>query len=175
MLLIIFLFLILVVIILFSFPRFSPIPYYPTNKKDMGLIVKCLNLKNNQIIIDLGAGDGVVIFSAAQEAWEKNLNTKFVAIEINIVLIVILYVRRFFHPNKNNIRIIWGDLFKITMKQYNNATIYLYISPWLIDRLIKNLKLEINNFTLVSYMYPIKSLIKKRKTINGHNNIYVYN
>ena len=51
-------------------------------------------------MIDLGAGDGIVIFKAASQAFQKRLNTKFIAVEINPVLILILYLRRLFHPNK---------------------------------------------------------------------------
>jgi len=150
----------------------------------MGLIVKCLNLKNNQIIIDLGAGDGVVVFSAARTALKQKLNTKFIAIEINIILIIILYIQRFFHPNKNNIRIVWGDLFKfkvqsakfkVITQNSKLITFYIYISPWLIDQLIKNIKSEVKNFTLISYMYSVKLLAKKEIIIHGHNNIYIYN
>lgn len=59
------------VILLFSSPRLSPIPYFPSNNKDMDLIVKALGLKNNQTVIDLGAGDGVVILEAAKKASKK--------------------------------------------------------------------------------------------------------
>jgi len=70
-------FLILGIIFLFSSPQLSLIPYFPSNKKDLPLIIKALNLKNNQVVFDLGAGDGIVIFEAAKLAFEKKLNTKF--------------------------------------------------------------------------------------------------
>jgi 16S rRNA A1518/A1519 N6-dimethyltransferase RsmA/KsgA/DIM1 with predicted DNA glycosylase/AP lyase activity len=165
---------ILSLIALFSSPKLSPVPYFPTNKKDIPLIIKALNLKNNQTIVDLGAGDGLVIFAAAQKSLQKNFNTQFVAIEINPVLVLVLLLRQFFHPNKNNIKIIWGDFFKITTKQSNNVTIYLYVSPWLIDKIIENWKLKIKNFSVVSYMYPVKSLRAKEKIIKGKNKIFIY-
>lgn len=187
MLIVIFLCLLMLffVLILFSFPQLSPIPYFPTNKKDLPLIIKALNLKNNQTVIDFGAGDGIVIFSAAKQAFNQKLNTTFIAIEINPVLVLILYLRRLFNPNKKNINIIWGDMFKInlktqisnlsTIKQYNNVTIYIYISPWMIDRLVKNLipPMAGKNFSIVSYMYPRKNK-QPTKIIPGFNKIYLY-
>jgi len=165
---------VIVIIFLFSSKALSPIPYFPSNKHDLPLIIKALNLKNNQTVIDLGAGDGIVIFEAAKIAYKRKLNTIFIAVEINIVLILIMYIRRLFHPNRKNIKIILGDIFNITMKQFNNLTIYLYISPWYIEQAISNYKLQISNFSVVSYMYPIKSLKNKEKILRGKNKIFVY-
>lgn len=185
-----------IVIAIFSFPQFSPIPYFPSNKKDLPLIIKAFKLKNNQTVIDLGAGDGIVIFEAAKEAFRKKLNTKFIAVEINPVLICILYIRRFLHPNRGNIKVMYGNMFKLnikdqiskikntyqkskiknsgTIEQSNNITFYLYISPWYFEKVIKDLKLKIKNFKIVSYMYPIKSLKSKVQITQGKNKIYKY-
>ena len=159
------------VILLFSSKKLSPIPYFPTQRVDLGKIVKALNLKNNQTVLDLGAGDGIVIFMAADWAIKHKLNTKFIAVEINPVLVLILYLRRLFHPNKNNMKIILGDMFKLDIKI---STVYLYISPWFLERVVKNLKLKKGHFRVVSYMYPIKSLKNREKEIRGKNSIFVY-
>ena len=129
-------------------------------------------------MIDLGAGDGIVIFKAADYAFRDKLNTKFVAVEINPILILILNLRRLFHPNKKNIKIIRDDIFTmnyshLTINNYQ-LTIYLYISPWFLEKTIKNFKLKIENFSVVSYMYPVKSLKSKKKVIQGKNKIFIY-
>lgn len=188
---------------IFSSKKFSPVPYFPSNKKDMSLIVDLLDLKNNQTIIDLGAGDGIVILEAANSAFEKKLNTQFVAVDINPILIFILYLRRYFHPNKKNVKIIQGDFFDMSLralakqskqkiatspderrsprndtsivKQFNNITIYLYISPWFLDRVTKRVLQQIPQAKIVSYMYPIKSLQKRERVTRGKNSIYIYN
>lgn len=170
----------MIIIILFSFPQLSPVPYFPTNKKDLPLIVKALGLKNNQTVLDLGAGDGIVIFEAAKKAYKRKLNTKFVAVEINPVLILIMNIRYLFHPNRKNIKIVFGDIFKMNYKKlltsnFSLLTFYLYISPWFLERVIPNLKFKISNFSIVSYMYPVKSLKSKEKIICGKNKIFVYN
>src|SRR5687767_4357361 len=131
----------LIIIALFAFPSLSPIPYFPSNKKDFNKIIAALNLKNKQKIIDLGAGDGVVIFEAAQEAYEKKLDTQFVAVEINPVLLLIMHVRRFFHKNKKNILILKHDLFTFKTKNDSQEIVfYLYVSPWFLEKIFKHLK-----------------------------------
>ena len=55
--------------------------------KDRENILKALSLEKDQTVIDLGAGDGVVVFEAAYESWRRKLNTKFITLEINPVLI----------------------------------------------------------------------------------------
>jgi SAM-dependent methyltransferase len=173
----------LTVIFLFSSPTLSPIPYFPSNKKDLPKIIKALDLKNNQTVFDLGAGDGIIIFQAAKEAWKRKLNTRFIAVEINPILILILLLRRLFHPNRKNIKIVCDDIFKTnfpqsTMKQWNNVTIYLYISPWYLEKTLSNIKNQSagwrTKFSVISYMYQVQSL-KQEKIIHGKNKIFVYN
>jgi 16S rRNA A1518/A1519 N6-dimethyltransferase RsmA/KsgA/DIM1 with predicted DNA glycosylase/AP lyase activity len=173
----------IIIIFLFSSKTLSPIPYFPSQPTDIPKIIKALNLKNNQIVFDLGAGDGIVIFNAAKSSLQKRLNTKFIAVEINPILILILYFRHLFHPNRNNIKILRDDIFKINFSSYNrctdakfcvSTTFYLYISPWYLERIIKNCLLA-GKMSIVSYMYPIKSLQNREKIIQGKNKIFIYN
>lgn len=175
-------FILIGILIIFAFPRFSPIPYFPSNRKDLPLILKALDLRNDQTLVDLGAGDGLVVFEAAQRTFQKNLNTKFIAVEINPILVLILYVRRLFHPNKSYIQIIWNDMFKInssflnneTMKQLSNITFFLYISPWFLEKMLKQIRTVDGEKKIVSYYYPIKSLKADFTIRNGVNPVFVY-
>jgi|GEM_PF-582237 len=188
----IFSFLFLAVLFLFASPEFSPIPYFPSNPKDMKLIIGALDLKNNQTIIDLGAGDGIVIFNAAKKAYEEKLNTQFVAVDINPILVLVMNIRRLFHPNRKNIYIVMEDMFKDNFKlkienlisnfkpasrgefQISNYVFYLYISPWLLNRALKVIKQYDGNKNIVSYFYAIKSL-KEKKKLQGIHSVYLYN
>lgn len=170
---------VLLIIITFAFPQFSPVPYFPTNKKDLPKILELLQLKNGQVLIDLGAGDGILVFEAAKMAFHKNLTTKFVAVELNPFLVLILHLRRIFHANRRNIRIIWGDMFKINLKEVNiknliSSVIYLYISPWYLEKVYKKLRKELGSFTLISYFYAIPHF-KPTKKIEGVHPIFIYN
>ena len=168
------------IIIIFSFPRFSPVPYFPSNGKDMSLILKALHIRKNQTIIDLGAGDGIVIFKAAEESFQKNLNTQFIAVEINPVLLLILHFRRLLHPNRKNISIVKKDMFimdysPLITSHYPLVTIYLYISPWFIEKTVQNITKQVHSFDLVSYFYQVKYLPRfKEELKEGVHKIYSY-
>jgi hypothetical protein len=169
-----------VIIIIFSFPHFSPIPYFPSNTKDIPLILTALSLKRNQTIIDLGAGDGIVIFKAAERTLQNKLNTKFIAVEINPVLLLVLHIRRLFHPNRKNIKIINADMFsmnysKLSTNDYRLLTFYIYISPWFIEKTVTNISKQMSNFELVSYFYQVKCLPKYKEELKeGIHKIYRY-
>ena len=166
-----------VVTYLFVSRRASPIPYFPSNKKDIKNIVQSLQLENDQIVYDLGAGDGIVIFAAATEAYRKKLNTKFVAVEINPVLIAILWFGRLLHPNRNNIKIVYEDIFSLRYKlstlRSKKVVFFAYISPWFLDKVFKNTKRQVSKALFVSYFYPIPHQHASR-TIKGIHPTYVY-
>jgi len=171
----------LVIIIIFSFPQFSPIPYFPSNPKDMPLILEALHVKNEQTIVDLGAGDGIVIFKAAEKSYQNKLNTKFIAVEINPILLFILHIRRLFHPNRKNIRIVNKNMFTcvysdfIDIKAFDFTTFYIYISPWFIEKTVANITKQLTQFDLVSYYYQVKCLPKhKEQAKEGVHKIYRY-
>lgn len=177
--------LLLITIIIFAFPQFSPIPYFPSNRKDMSLILDALHLQNHQIVIDMGAGDGLVIFEAAQKAYANKLNTRFIAIDINPILVGIMYLRRQFHPNKKNIYIARRDMFAPQMVHWvkdamsNNVkqvTLYAYISPRYLENVVQlatKLKTD-TQISIVSYFYPIPSLKPSEKNTAGIHDIFQY-
>ena len=82
--------LILLIFFYFFSSKVSPIPYFPTNKADLDKIIKALDMKKNGVILDLGAGDGTIIFAAATKAYQDKLNTYFIAIDINPILIAFM-------------------------------------------------------------------------------------
>lgn len=180
----------LIVIYFFTSKKRSPIPYFPSNKQDLPLILKALNLRSGQTVIDLGAGDGIVVFEAAKQTQKLGYNTQFIAVEINPILILILFLRRIFNPNKKNIKVIYADMFKfdlnvilkglkdpissqILRSAQNDVTVFLYISPWFMEKVYKKLKEDLKSFELVSYFYPLKNK-KPTKSAMGKNKIFIY-
>ncbi len=169
----------LIAIILFAFPSLSPIPYYPTNWKDLKKIVKTFHLTNSSHIIDLGAGTGTVVFALADYAYTNDLTSQFTAVEINPILVFILIIKKLFHPHKNHIHIAWKDLFKtnynVLLKNKMKPTVYLYVSPRLLDKIHKKIKKNIPKASVISYMYAIPHLKPSETNRTGNHPIYVYN
>lgn len=154
--------------------RLSPIPYFPSNPHDIAHIISALRLRQNQVVYDLGAGDGIVIFAAAQVAREKKLNTRFVAVEINPVLLAVLWLRRQFHPNRKNISVLRGNIFSM---QYTHAslhsTFFSYISPWYLERVLSNVQRQLQSLDYISYFYPLPHW-KPNRTLHGSHSVYYY-
>lgn len=174
---VIFLAFLAIVFITFS-SKISTIPFFPSNLKDKDHILEGLDLRNNQIIIDLGAGTGTIIFTAAEEAHKKNLNTQFVAIEINVILTALMHIKKLFHPNKQNIQIITADLFTYDYKtlltnNYTQTTYYMYVSPWFTDQMADIVKNIGKNVHFVTYFYPIKKM-QAIKILQGLHTTFIY-
>lgn len=160
------------IIYIFVSRKRSPVPYFPTNKKDIPLIIRALNLEKSKSVVDLGAGNGIVIFKAAEEAYKRGFNTKFYAVEINPILILLLQIKRLFHKNKKNIFILFDDFTKMSLKKFNNSVFYLYLSPQYLNIVYKKIKKEAQNPKIVTYFYKIPNK-KSFKKINGINLINI--
>lgn len=152
-----FVLLLITLLILFVSRRTSPIPYFPSNAQDIPLIISALNLRNNQILYELGAGDGIVVFRAASSAHKRHLNTQFVAIEINPLLILVMQVRRLFHPNKHNISIQHADIFttnyQLETRNPKLKTRNLKLVTRNLQGTTKNSKPKTKNLDLVFFTY----------------------
>jgi 16S rRNA A1518/A1519 N6-dimethyltransferase RsmA/KsgA/DIM1 with predicted DNA glycosylase/AP lyase activity len=171
--------LLLGIIIIFTFPQFSPIPYFPSNKKDLSIILKALEVQKDQTIIDFGAGDGVVIFAAATQAFKKKLNTQFIALDINPILTLIMQLRRIVHPNRKNIKVMRANMFTLDIQRLLTydlrlLTCFFYISPRFLEPMIKKLEKVRGRKTVVSYFYPIDRLKKSEISTKGIHAVYKY-
>ncbi len=159
----------------FIFPVLSPIPYFPSNHADMPMILKSLGISNDQTIIDLGAGEGLIVFQAANYAHTHNLNTSFVALEINPVLLIIMHIRRLLHPHRKYIKVMYGDMFKLhfpsLIEPHTKPLFYMYISPWLMEKILSRIRKQVNTYTIVSYMYRI--LTDENPAYKGVHDIFI--
>lgn len=150
--------------------------YFPTNSKDLDNVIDSLELEKQDVVIDVGAGSGTVIFAAAKRAKELGLKTQFVAIDVNFIFTLILLMRRMFHPNKQHITIHRYDIFKFNIDEFTKgkkAAYYVYISPWLNEKVGTMLQELEQKGTIVSYCFPIDNL-KKDKKLDGVHPTYIY-
>lgn len=135
-----------------------------------------MKLTNNQVVIDLGAGDGAVVWAGATKAHEKGLTTQFVAIDINIVLVAFMLLRRHFHPHKAHITILHGDMFLINYKKIigtKRVLFYIYIAPWFTKQVYVMVKELYMLCKILSYFYEIEGSQYAKKT-KGVHNLYEY-
>jgi len=164
------------VLVWFLSPKLSPIPYYPTLTRELKLIDRALALKPGEVLFDLGAGDGKMLWRYAQPG------VRVVGVEINPYLAIYMYLRRLFHPYRQQIEIRRQDLFKTNFAQANK--IYLFVGPFMMEAIIKYLLKNrgTNLKRIVSYRYDfvaqngqkLTPAGSKLKTIKGKENVYLW-
>lgn len=171
----------LLILFLFSSQKLSPVPYFPSHSEDIPSILKLMQLKNNQVVLDLGAGGGFVIFKAAELSLHKKINTEFIAVENNPVLLAILWIKRLFHPNRRRVHIAANNLFTTNYKHLISTSLnkkkyiplfYFYTTPWLVEKTVSQITKTVVPVDIISYFYPLK--MRAVKHIRQKNNIYLY-
>ncbi|GIW61237.1 MAG: 50S ribosomal protein L11 methyltransferase [Patescibacteria group bacterium] len=167
------LFLLGVIIILLLFllsmiwPPDSPwSPWWRTNKVTAKKICKLAKVSSNDMIYDLGCGDGTALITAA-----KISNACGIGIEIDPLRVLIAKIRTFIHGVSHKITVERGDFFKVDISQA--TVVFVYLIPKTLKRLEKKFLAELKPGTkIVSYVYPIDYL--PLLTYDVEHQIYVY-
>lgn len=131
-----------------------PIPFVPTPIEVVKKMIELANPKQNELLIDLGCGDGRIIRYASKE-----YGCRSIGIEINPLLVD--YVnKKIIEEKLSNVKIINEDFFKYDFSKANILTLYLtskaieILKPKLIQMLL-------NGSRIVCHDFPIKGLKPK--------------
>ena len=136
-------------------------PPIPLPKNTIRKMLKLANVKKNDLVYDLGSGDGRVLVIA-----EKEFGAKAVGIEKNRLMV---WLSRTFTENK----IIHGDIFKQNL--HDADVIVMYLSHKLTQRLKPKFEKELRKGTrIVSASHPIEGWKEIKKIKTGHFNCYLY-
>ncbi|NHK32036.1 MAG: hypothetical protein FK730_11835 [Asgard group archaeon] len=130
-----------------SWPNRRGAPWLPTRLKKARKMLTLANVQPNEIVYDLGCGDGRILVMAA-----RKFGAKAVGIEIDLLrylwcqfLITILCLRR-------KVKVIYGDLFEVDISKADVVFCYLLQSTndKLEEKLIRELhpstRIVSNNF-----------------------------
>lgn len=155
----------------------NKVPFVTSPKQVLSKIEEELGIKNNDILYDLGSGDGRVILYLA----EKNPNAKYIGVENNPFPVLVSKIDNFLRRKKigNSVEIIDKDFFKVDL---SNAThIFTYLYPNVMDDLLTKFDEELKPGTkLVSLSFkftnkhPIKEVDLQRSKYKLGRKIYVY-
>jgi predicted RNA methylase len=130
------------------------IPFVPTPIEVVKKMIELANPKPNELLIDLGCGDGRIIRYASKE-----YGCKSIGIEINPLLINYAN-KKIIEEKINNAKIIYGDLFNYDFSKANILTLYLtskaieFLKPKLMQMLL-------NGSRIICHDFPIKDLKPK--------------
>lgn len=154
----------LLLILSFVWPPDSPwAPWWRTSKSTAIRICRLANIKKDDLIYDLGSGDGTALIVAAKQFGAKGVG---VEIEPTRALISKILV------SKNNV----SDRVKIERKNFfavdisKADVIFLYLVPKTLEKLIPKFKKELKKGTrIVSYRYKMSLSL-----VDNDEDIYLY-
>jgi predicted RNA methylase len=127
-------------------------PFELTKIKNVERMLKLAELKENEILYDLGSGDGRIIIEAV-----KKYKVEAVGIEINPLLVFISRKKIKKLGFEKKAKVIWGDFFKENLSNANILTTYLLQTTN--DRLEKKFIKELKPGTkIISKSFTFKNI-----------------
>lgn len=140
-------------------------PWWRTNKKVARAMCRLAKLTKNDIVYDLGSGDGTALIAAAKE-----FGTRGVGIEIDPLRFLISSL--LLHSNRlaDKIKIVRKNFYDINISEA--SVVFVYLVPRVLKRLKPKFLKELRPGTrIISYRYKINlPLLHYDKT----NSIYLY-
>ncbi len=178
-------FVVVVSVVYFLSAHLSPVPFFPTQKIDLPMIVDeiksiaqekdiphnrkaklsrtgDLNSVQKTVVIDFGAGTGTVIFPLADALHESV--TAYIGVEIHPLLAGIMIIRKYFHEKRKRMVTWRKNMFQITYRNFLcmykskeklRIIFYIYVGNQYITPIKDALKTYPKGTMIVSYMYDI--------------------
>ncbi|HLD24373.1 MAG TPA: hypothetical protein VJB96_00430 [Patescibacteria group bacterium] len=140
-------------------------PFVPSSKHAVEAMIKLADLKAGQTVIDIGSGDGRVLFEAAKEG------ARGIGIEINPYLVLFTRIRAFLGPYRGRITVLWKNLWKADLSQAD--VVFVYLIPWRMEDLAEKLEDELKDDALVvsnSFVFPGWKIVRS----DEQHHVYVF-
>jgi SAM-dependent methyltransferase len=112
-------FLFLVTLLWILIPALYGLPPVPTKPERIQKALKLANLKANEVLYDLGAGDGRVLLIAA-----RDFGAKAVGIEIGPIQCALIWLRVLASGFGNQIQIRWANFYKVDLHDADVVFVY---------------------------------------------------
>ena len=146
----------------FGFVLLRGAPYLPTKKKQIQTALDFAGLKEGQVLLELGSGDGAVLVEAAR----RGLHV--VGYELNPILVLIAKIRCY--QFRDQVSIIWGDYW---VKQWPKSDA-MYV--FLLDKYMNKLDKKVTQYA-IGQKYVVVSntfLLPGRKPHKSRDGIHLY-
>lgn len=140
-------------------------PFVPSSKKSVDAMISLAKLGAGTRVIDVGSGDGRVLFAAA------NLGALAVGFEINPYLVLYTNIRAVLKAYRGRVRAKWQNLW--TSDLSGADVVFVYLIPWRMEDLAAKLKKELKPGSLVisnSFIFPGWKVIRK----DPENHVYAF-
>ena len=117
----------------FYVPVLYGLPAVPTKPERIRRALKLANLQPNELLYDLGAGDGRVLFIAARE-----FGAKTVGVEIGPVQCAWIWLRAVASGLGNHIQVRWGNFYKADL--HDADVVFFYATSKEVAKLAPHLE-----------------------------------
>jgi len=146
-------------IVVFCFAVFFGAPYVPTRKLDVEEIFKNIKNSKKSKFVDLGSGDGKLVFYAAQLGYQS------IGYEINPILWLISNFRLRKYPNA---KVMLSNMWSADISNAN--VVFCFLASKYMNKLEKKLNREMKNGSIfVSYVFELPT---KKPYLKHKNNLY---
>ena len=126
---------ILILLITFIIAGRSAAPWVPTKGKNIARAIAAANIKPGQTVVDIGCGDGRLVFAAADKG------AKAVGYEISLIPYLIAKIRWLFSSQRQNVSIRFKNLWRVNLDQVD--ILYVFLLPQILGKLEKKLEKEL--------------------------------
>ncbi len=152
-----------------AYAGMSAAPWLPTKPSQRRHLINNLALSDNDICVDLGCGDGSVLFAAAR----KFPNTKFIGYDISLLPLMVGWIRKVFGGKKyKNVSLRFGNLF--TQNISNATVLFVFLLDKSYPKLIEKFTKELDPKTIIYVeAWPFKE-IKPDETLKEEGLLPVY-
>jgi SAM-dependent methyltransferase len=123
--------------------------YQPTPRRAVRLMLRWAEVGPTDMVYDLGAGTGAIVFRAA-----RTYRAHVLGVEVEPLRFGILLLRRRLGPFRDRIQLVWGNLFRIDFRPATVVTAFLW--PGAMERLRPKLEAELREGArVVSHCHKI--------------------
>lgn len=147
----------------------SAAPWLPTKAKDRDHVLDGLALKGNETIVDLGCGDGAMLFTIAK----RHPGTHCIGYDISLLPLVLGWIRKMFGGYRN-VHIRFGNLFTAPVE--NADVVFVFLLSKAYPRLISKFQRELHNHARIvveAWPLPHCTPVQTLKA-EGRLPVYIY-
>jgi hypothetical protein len=147
-------------------PAIYGLPSRPTNPNRIRAALKLANLKPDEVLYDLGSGDGRVLIIAARE-----FGAKAVGIEIGPTQRVVSWVKVLYNGSSDRVRVEAGNFYKSDVRDAD--VVFIYATSTEVAKLASHLEKQMkpgSRVVSISTDFPEW----EPSTFDGHELIFVY-
>ncbi len=140
-------------------------PFVPSTSATAKSMIALAKIKSGTHVIDLGSGDGRLLFRAAK------LGATAHGVEINPYLVLYTKIRARLLGLQSRVSVRCGDFWGENLKKAD--VIFIYLLPWKMDRLADKIQKEAKSGCLVvsnSFIFPHWDTVSRDET----HHVYVF-